>query len=80
MCNLVLDIIIQFVLYYYYHYAFVVNNLTVFLEFNFFYLSYSVVHVHIVNELMLIGDTWLNKLLTYQTLSWFHQKQNLFPL
>ena len=22
-------------------------------------------HVHIVNELMLIGDTWLNKLLTY---------------
>ena len=35
MCNLVLDIIIQFVLYYYYHYAFVVNNLTVFLEFKF---------------------------------------------
>ena len=23
--------------------------------------------VHIVNELMLIGDTWLNKLLTYFT-------------
>ena len=32
------------------------------------YIIFSkTLHVHIVNELMLIGDTWLNKLLTLLT-------------